>query len=351
MSTYSLRVLDKTEDGGVITLRCADYDGSVLASTAEGGAGPTPGGMGGVTVTMFEVMDIPLLADADDDPGVYVAAAPASGSWRGAVLYRSRDGGTNYVEALQINTAATMGRCESILGDWQGGNQIDVSSTVDVQVFGTLSTITSAALLEGGNRALIGNEVVHFRRADLLSAGRYRLSGFLRGRLGTETYMPTHLETDRFVLLDAAVQRVPESLSDRGKAMRYRCVTLGDQVTQGPVQTINPLRLVSLLPLAPINVNIAPIATGGQSVRWTRRTRYAAPLIDGADAPLGETSERYSLRIVQAGLGSTADIVLDAEATTDSYTLADGFEQRELQVAQMSERVGRGFVARITTEA
>jgi hypothetical protein len=351
MTTYSLRLLEKTEDGGVITWRAADYDGSVLASTADGAAGPVPGSMVGVTALQFEAMDIPLLAQEDDAPGIYVAAAPAIGTWRGAVVYRSRDGGTTYTEAAQLNTAATLGRCESVLGDWEGGNQIDVSSWVDVVVSGELETITAAALLEGGNRALIGDEVVHFRRATLLSAGRYRLSGFLRGRLGTEEAQGTHTETDRFVLLDEAVVRLPEQLGDRGKAMRYRCVALGDQVTQGPVQTINPLRFVSLLPLAPINVNLAPIATGGQSVRWTWRTRYAAPLADGSDAPLGEATERYSLRIVQAGLGGVADAVLDTETTTNTYTLADGYEERVLQVAQISATVGNGTAARVTTGA
>jgi hypothetical protein len=65
--------------------------------------------------------------------------------------------------------------------------QFDEAGTVDVKlVEGTLSSVTRDQVLDGSNVALLGDEIIQFRTATQLAAQRYRLTGLLRGRLGTD---------------------------------------------------------------------------------------------------------------------------------------------------------------------
>lgn len=348
MTTFNLRVHEKIEDGPLVKLSCVDHDLHIWSSTAVGGTGEGgPEGMGGLNVTRLEILDIPLLRTEDDTPGIYLAARGTAGSWPGAVIYRSSDGGLTYQQTITMSKEAILGITETVLPDWQGGNVVDVCSTVVVSIIGgTLSTITHLQLLNGGNACVIGNELIRFRKAELLSAGQYRLSGLLRGRRGTEQHMGTHLIGERFVLLEESkIYRMPEDIANIGRTLRYRAVTNGDQSTQGFVSTLSPLRMVSMLPLSPVYVNAVRITGDGYAVKWIRRTRYPAPWADGSDAPIGEGSERYSVRS-RAGSGLGVIELASEEVTTNTDTLgtsASDFGGTTIDVAQISERVGRGF--------
>jgi hypothetical protein len=56
------------------------------------------------------------------------------------------------------------------------------------------------AILVGANLALIGDELVQFTTATALSAGRFRLGGWLRGRCGG--VVTDHGAGKRFVAID-----------------------------------------------------------------------------------------------------------------------------------------------------
>src|SRR4029077_3248578 len=112
-----------------------------------------------------------------------------------------------------------------------GGDIFDEGSTVTVVIGvggGTLSSATEFAVLGGANAAALGIhgrwEILQFKNADLIATDTYLLSGFLRGRRGTEWTMGLHATDERFVLLDR-VRRADAPSGDLDRAMLYKPVT------------------------------------------------------------------------------------------------------------------------------
>jgi hypothetical protein len=67
------------------------------------------------------------------------------------------------------------------------------------------------------NVALIGNELVQFAEVTPLGSGRFRLTRFLRGRLGTEAAVSSHAIDDIFCLIEAgSLQSIPLPVTSIG---------------------------------------------------------------------------------------------------------------------------------------
>lgn len=347
-TAYRVRVVDKVEDGGVITLDCRDDDAS--SYTTNSTAGEVSGG--GSTVRFdgpanLQIMDIPLVRDVDDAValGYYMAASGYASGWRGGRAYRSADAGTTYAAVQDINHAAVIGYAVGVLGDFDGGNVVDELSTVDVTLHaGTLSSVTRAQLLGGGNGCVLGSEVLQFQRAVLLAGTTYRLSGFLRARGGTEQHMASHAVGERFVLLSPSnTYRVAASLSEIGIDAIFKCVTYGSGLADA-YEREHTHTAAGAKPLSVVQLDAAPSDTPGEYlVRWVRRSRIGAAWLDSADAPLGEVSESYTV-LVETGLGVVTDTqtVSDPEATV---VAASGYV---ITVWQLSDAVGLGFPATYT---
>ncbi len=116
-------------------------------------------------------------------------------------------------------------------------------------------TVSAAAVLVGANAAVVGDEIVQLRNAVLIAPGTDRLSGFLRGRLGSEDRIETHAAGEHFVLLSGAVglQRVRNGLALRGLSRRYKAGSFWEE--EGAVAEVsfaNPVR--SLMPLSPVHL-------------------------------------------------------------------------------------------------
>jgi hypothetical protein len=347
MTTYKLRVIERTDDNGIVRLSCIDEgDSSIYTSATTGG---TPGGSGsdpltGLASTLLEVLDIPLLSETDDWPGVYVAAGSVQDNWPGAAIYRSTDGGVTFAEVDVVEQRAVIGYTETALAPWRGGNILDQGS-VEVKVHGgTLDSASFAAMLEGANRVLIGDEVLQFQTATLIGTRTYRLSNFIRGQLGTDDEMQTHASGERFVLLNSAIKRISSPTSLMGREVTYRAVTLGNISTAGAEVTLTEEQ-VALKPLAPIDLSVGYAAATGYTATWKRRTRFAAPWLDESDAPIGERDKRYRVRVA---FGPT--VATDTETSDETITFGVGTDLTwyVVSVHQISYAVSYGYAAEIT---
>ncbi len=91
----------------------------------------------------------------------------------------------------------------------------------------------------------------------------------------------------------------------------------------------------------------ATLRKQGNDITWIRRSRIEGDGWDGADVPLGEESERYLLRLIQAG-----QVVAEAQTQTPSWTIPAAVRdqlqpgQVTIEVAQLSQTFGRGPFAR-----
>ncbi len=303
--------------------------------------------------TEFFILDTSLLRDVDNGDGVYVVAGtPASASWPGAAIQRGLaiDTLTGFT-AIVPSRDMDYGFTQNALTD-ASPDIFDRDNTIIVDLFsGTLTSDTETNVLNGTNALLVGNEIVQFVTAVLNSDGTYTLSTLLRGRRGTDFATGTHVAGDRVVVLSAnTVLRVAVDLSDHLTTFVYRAITLGSAQFSSATVT-QQLLLRSQMPYAPSHL-AGTIAADAWTFTLVNRTRIGGSWKDSIDAPLGEGSENYEWDVMD---GATVKRTLTSIVPTVGYSSADqntdfGDDQTtiELNVYQLSDDVGRGFVTNVT---
>jgi hypothetical protein len=303
------------------------------------------------------VIDAPLARDADNDinPALYLAAGPYGGTFLGAESYRGDDGTyDDLFGSVGDSDGATWGFAQSELGTanpnlWDRGNSLDVS------IYGTLTSYTEAEIDADTslNLAILGDEdrweYIQFTTATLTgtsgNANLYTLSGFKRGRRGTEGNVGNHTSSDQFLLMETAVP-VAMGADEIGESMSYKVQSIGrDPESAAPIDITydgNTLR-----PYAPANIKWVYDGTDLQGT-ITRRTRVGGAWVGGSTIPLAENSEAYEVDVYNGATlkrtisvsGTNAFTYTAAMATADGITLPT---PPTVNVFQMSDIVGRGF--------
>lgn len=300
--------------------------------------------------TTLEALDLPLLPGEEAGQGaVYFAAAGLGAPWRGTVLYESTDGGVNYTPGATIQQAAILGHALTALPDAPAA-RMDLAHTVDVALVGDgeLESITGAQWLAGGNAALLGDEVIQFESAVLQGDGSYRLSGLLRGRLGSEWAATAHTIGERFVLLNGALHREGRATSLLGLTRYVKPVTVGSTLGATTAQSY-VWQGRSFKPYAPVHLRGMRNGSGDLDMSWVRRTRAGGEWRDNVDAALSEAAESYEIEILD---GETVVRTIAAASPALTYTAAQqttdfGAPQSSVtvRVYQLSEIIGRGYGA------
>lgn len=321
---------------GVIALEWERDDVAVASLSGAEGA-PMDGREDSVIavplVSKGFVLDIPLITDSDNsvNPLLYYGAAPysADGSWPGAVVYQSLDDGEEYsdeVGSVPSTGGLTWGLTNGVLPDalpWVW----DRLSTVAVTVkYGTLTSTTEDECdrVASTNLCLIGDELVQFTTATLDSEDAngkvYTLSGFKRGRRGTEWATGTHATSEQFVMLDNA-DDFEMGASDLGEDLLFKAVTVGRDASSAFPIPVDDYEGNSHKPYAPANFRaVRDAGSGDWSFTWDRRSRIGGRWVGGTTVPLGESAENYKLKIRSGGT-VVRTIAITSEAA--SYSSAD----------------------------
>lgn len=145
--------------------------------------------------------------------------------------------------------------------------------------------------MAGQNLALIGNELIQFLRADLIGPSRYRLSGLLRGRRGSEWAMADHNLSDPFVLIESdslLALTIPEGTA----TVLASASGIGDAV---PAEATRLIEGNAVRSIAPTLLRSKETVTGDILFDWVRRSRDGWRWVDFVDAPLAEESDRYEV--------------------------------------------------------
>lgn len=358
---YRLRILTKRDTLPILTFECTLDDVNALTSaevTDENYVSETAPAI--IAPTVWEAMDIPILRDADNAPGYYVAVAPdratADDEWKGAVFVRSWDDAV-YEQMFESSDQCVLGTCVDVLGDWTGGNVFDETNTLTVIMQGQLSSSTRDTMLLdlSVNAMLVGSEVIRFRTATLVSNTsdgeyEYTLSGLVRGQRGTEWAMTGHGSDERCVLLNTKLRRITTQTSQIGVERYVKAITFGKLLSSATGEQFTDTG-VALKPFSPANARA--LADGSDLVlTWQRRTRLSYRY-GGAtpSVPLGEAVESYRIKVYD---GST--LVRTENLSTPTWTYAaaditaDGFSAGAtvtFEVMQISELVGEGYAATI----
>lgn len=286
--------------------------------------------------TSLAIVDLPPLAgELPDRPRLWIAGAGASPGWRRADVQVSLDAGASYQLAGTLPAAVPMGVATTALAavnpagwDWHGAVEVTLLNT-DMWLEGR----SQAMLLAGANLALLGDEIVQFQTATSLSPGRFRLSGLLRGRRGTEWAVTGHAAGERFLLLDtAAMLPLSLPLECLGQQILLRPAGQGDAAAVAISVVVGP---AAIQPLAPVHLS-ARRAGGVLAMAWIACSRAGFGWPDLTDVPSGESRTAFRVRLRNAGA-----TLLETDVAEPAWTCPDPGGPLWLDVAQIGLTLGR----------
>lgn len=311
--------------------------------------------------TQLFLLDTPLLRDLDDTNGIairtYFAAAPyADIPWGGAQLQASSDEVLWTPVAVAVNEIP-WGMFETALPDADSSFHIRRLETIVVKMVSggdTLASCTETQMANGSNFMGIFKadgeiELAQFLTVSALGSDRYQLTGFMRGRRGTDTMGLTHLAGEVVVFLgNTTISRFVLPLAAAGRPDYYRAVTAMSM----PNLAASERRVLhgrDQMPYAPVQVT-ADLNAGDIDLAWVRRARINGNWLDGTGAvAIGEVTESYEIDIYN-GAGDTVLRTLTSVTDAVTYTAAQittdfGSPPATLNVSvyQISATVGRGF--------
>lgn len=251
--------------------------------------------------TRLALIEMPQPGDEPvASPQVVAAASGDDGGWRPAALLQ-RDGEDSFVPIGRSAQAAIVGETLDSLPPGPA-TLFDANASVQVRLFddsAILSSASDAALLNGANACMIGDELLQFGEAVATGPREYLLRRLLRGRRGSEWASLSHAAGETFVLVEEdRLFPLSGDLVRIGAAITVAAQGLGDL---SPVLRSRTISGVAMLPLSPTGLRIAGDDSAGFVIRWVRRSRAGWQWRDGTDAPLGEEQERYAVTLAAGG--------------------------------------------------
>jgi hypothetical protein len=358
---YRLRIVRKTDNYPLLEFEAVIDDATIVESEQITSDDYTPViDVDEPSDTVLRLMDIAIGRDADDDSGFYVAAKGDPNPWPGCAVMKSSDD-ISYSSVATITESAVIGTATA-LGDWDEGRVFDELNSTTVSVGdGTLTSSTRSAVLANKllNCMLVGDEIIQFVTATLVSTGVYKLTRLLRGCRGTDWAMTGHTAGERCVLLreTGGVRRVSMENAELGIARYYAGVTFGR--TLSSALTGSPAsgqsftnNAVGKKPFSPVGLRIVRDSSNNITGTFHRRTRLSCRFAGslGINVPLGETTESYEIDVFPVGspngLLRTIEVTDEsfsysaANQTTDGATPGDQFV---FNVYQISATVDRGY--------
>lgn len=354
--TTTARLVKATLSGGKINTEWErDFPAITTLGTGTGGSmdGRDPETIYIPGPTKGFVKDIPLISDNDNNvnPLLYFGAGPynSTQNWPGAYIMQSDPDGEDYdIEwsALDSSQGATWGHATDALDDanpnlWDRGNSVNVKGNLCLTSSTEAEIDTDPTL----NLALLGDELLNFATATLESDGSYTLSGFKRGRRGTEWATADHAVGEDFVLA-ASLFNEGVGLSDVGVDEHFKVQTLGRAIDSAPAIEVD-FDGRSLMPYAPARVKWTTDGTDlfGEIIR---RTRVGGSWVGSSTIPLSENSEAYEVDVYHPTTfkrtisvsGTNLFTYTAAQMSADSNVVDS---PPPILAYQMSDAVGRGF--------
>ncbi len=310
------------------------------------------------------LLDIPLLLPQHDGPGFYAAAGGINPAYSGAFLYEKK--GDDFIQIAELGTRATMGSATELSAgqvttfDISGRTFVyDDTNTFDVTLIDAVNSLSSTSdtnLLGGANACALGQpgrwEILEFGVATQIDTQKWTLSHLLRGLKGTEWAVGLHQSGDQFVLLNTALRRITDSITDLNVARIFRAVSIGTDLDSARNRNFTDTG-ISQTPLSPVFLRGLEDDDGNRTLIVNRRSRIDG--LAGLDtydppAPLGETIERYEIDVYTDGTFTTVVRTISTLHESAAYSAAQqtadfGSVPSALSICwyQISETIGRGY--------
>lgn len=355
--TVAVRILSRSVGDFI------QFDGvkdiAALNSTAIGGGGGNPGD--GIIVSplpsTINPFPAPLIeTTAANTPGVFYTLGGNSNpkAYPGAAIYYSTDD-IDYTYAASTTIHSSYGTAQTVLADCTETDTLDLKNQVVVSVLsGALSSISYAQLINGGNPAMLGGEVIQYQTATQLTGTTWKLSNLLRGRRGTEYLTADHAIGERFIPLNAAnigFITLPTELI--GVPLYFKSVTKGTLIGDATASIFTPA-CEHLKPFSVCNIRGYRRVNHDVVLSWNRRTRLKGGWNNYADVALDFAVEQYKIQIYD---GMTTEVMYTFYTATpaliwDSSSQQDWYgagvyapSPFKVRIYQMSDIIGQGQAA------
>lgn len=352
---FTMKILKKEKGGGIIKWTGVAEDSAVFTQINNGSSGgDISQQIPVISTSKLFFLDIPILQNTDNDPGVYVASNRQNSNltWTGSSVYISDQSNGNYIEQASFFNEIISGTTTTKLDNFIYDNMTDALSSVTVKLFrGTLASINDDQLDQGYNTCLIGDEVLQFKNATLIDTDTYTLDTFYRGRFGSEQFISQHNIGDRFIILNSSsrtLQRIMKDQSQLNILRYFKNVSFKDSLLNTSyTQFVNTG--VGLKPYSVNNIQALRSTNGSLNVKFTKRVRGFAQLLDYKDA-FDPDGDYYEVDICTDNTYSVVKRTLTVNATNFVYTTADqisdfGSNQAVIYliIYKTNKIIGRGY--------
>lgn len=263
-------------------------------AATDPGSANTPADVQATPTILSGVEVPPENSNNPAEPVIYAAATSAGAGWRGAALFVEQGGSLVSVGTTGSNRAVSGELVAPLEGAapmlLQANASLEIELAADDLAFAS-TDVTGLAM--GANRLLVGEEIVQFLNAQSIGSKRWKLSGLLRGRAGTEdAAIAGHPVGRMAVLLDDNLATLDPSQVPAIVGTRIAAIGLGDT---GPVYADLHNVGLSRRPLMPVSPRKAVLNDQTWELCWTRRARGQWRWPEASEVPLVEEIEAYTV--------------------------------------------------------
>lgn len=316
-------------------VRIETEDDYVFPFTADSGTynEPTLSGLVDSDVLAFDVPR-PESSSATSVELLGASVPTVNLSWSGGTLYHEVSNVLQEVGYTSGSTQPLVMVLESALEDGIPWTVLEQSTTVSIVTGNSsdLQTITATQLLQGENLALVGNqtdgyEYVQFRDVLDNGDGSYTLTGFIRGRRGTEYLTQAWSAGDEFVLVQRPNFLTVDAQGDLSSGSADLASLGTGQELEEAATVALPVVGHSLKPFAPLHPYVSNGASWGSDLQFTfqPRTRgyYGQPTNEAiANFPYDEDTVSFEIDIIDTD-GTTVLRTLTTTNNVVTYSAAN----------------------------
>lgn len=329
---HRVRVMGVEEDSGVLHIEGARDRQAAYIGTALGVAPTpiTPTGAPLIGPTRLVVMNLPVLRDADDAVGLYVAGRGYFSGWAGGQVQVSTDGGVSYSGVAEITQSSTIGYTTTAFA--AGSAEVTDTQSLTVWLPDAPESVDYATLLRYANRAAIQSdsgawEIVQYQAVVANGDNSYTLSGIIRGRYDTTPGAAAAGAT--FVLIDSTLQFVQTERWMVGQTLQVRAVSYGTDPDAAGTESFAFTSAVSQTEWSPVELSGSRDGSDNVTVSWVGRARlgtevspHQSQYFDGYRVTYSDGVDSFTYDVERTPLIVLGSSVIKAEVTTHEYTAA-----------------------------
>ncbi|HSQ97664.1 MAG TPA: glycoside hydrolase TIM-barrel-like domain-containing protein [Rickettsiales bacterium] len=257
-------------------------------------------------IQVFELPAIENILTDIDKPEVFFTTNANEKGWTGCAIYSAKTGSSNFNVINESKTNSIVGTCLNTLGDarpyyfdYSNSLYVGFSDMVNTDV---LETADMFDLLDGENLALVGDEIIQFKTVELQDDGSFKLSQLLRGQYGTEAYISTHTNSEKFIYLNKGLINQQYTINNVGTSYDYKVITFKDSIDNATEETLE-LTGKNLDTLPVCHVKVLDLGTGDFTITWCARIRGNYNWKDGEESL---DSKSYTINITDS---SSSEVV------------------------------------------